>query len=241
MAERIQKIIASAGLMSRRAAEEAIRAGRVSRNGETAALGDSADPSTDLICLDGKPLHPQEEKVYLMLHKPRGVVTTMSDEKGRRTVFDLVSELGLRVYPVGRLDLDSEGLLLMTNDGAFANRVMHPSHEIRKCYETWVKGDHIDDALIGLNKPMRIDAYLIRPAQVRLLRRLNDREAVLSVTIHEGRNRQVRKMCEAVGLRVTRLLRVSEGSLRLGDLPSGKWRFLTKEEIESFDAKDVHT
>ena len=235
MAERLQKIIASAGLMSRRAAEEAIRAGRVTCNGQTASIGDIADPSMDEILLDGRPVHLQEEKIYLMLHKPRGVVTTMSDEQGRKTVADLVKDVGMRVYPVGRLDLDSEGLLLMTNDGNFANRVMHPSHEFSKCYETWVKGKNIEDAVTALGRPMWIDGYQIRPAAVRLLRRISETEAKLSITIHEGRNRQVRKMCEAVGLRVTKLLRVSEGKLQLGELPSGKWRFLTKEEIKSFD------
>lgn len=235
MAERLQKIIASAGLMSRRAAEDAIRAGRVTCNGHTASIGDIADPTQDQIFLDGRPVLPREEKVYLMLHKPRGVVTTMCDEQGRKTVADLVKDVGARVYPVGRLDLDSEGLLLMTNDGDFANRVMHPSHEVSKCYETCVKGENIDDAVTALIQPMRIDGYQIRPATVLTLRRISDTEAKLSITIHEGRNRQVRKMCEAVGLRVTRLLRVSEGKLQLGQLPTGKWRFLTKEEIKSFD------
>ena len=221
--------------MSRRAAEEAIRAGRVSCNGQIASIGDTADPAADRICLDGRPVVPQNEKVYLMLHKPRGVVTTMSDEKGRKTVFDLVRDVGVRVYPVGRLDLDSEGLLLMTNDGDFAERVMHPSHEVEKCYETWVKGDDLDDAVKALMQPMQIDGYRIRPAEVSLLRRTSEREAVLSVTIHEGRNRQVRKMCESVGLRVTRLLRVREGELLLGRLPAGSWRRLSNEEIKSFD------
>lgn len=221
--------------MSRRAAEEAIRAGRVSCNGQIASIGDTADPAADRICLDGRPVVPQNEKVYLMLHKPRGVVTTMSDEKGRKTVFDLVRDVGVRVYPVGRLDLDSEGLLLMTNDGNFAERVMHPSREVEKCYETWVKGDDLDDAVKALMQPMQIDGYRIRPAEVSLLRRTSEREAVLSVTIHEGRNRQVRKMCESVGLRVTRLLRVREGELLLGRLPAGSWRRLTNEEIKSFD------
>ena len=235
MAERLQKIIAAAGLMSRRSAEEAIRAGRVTCNGQTASLGDVAEPGEDVICLDGTPVFQQEQKTYLMLHKPRGVVTTMSDERGRRSVADLVTDVGVRVYPVGRLDLDSEGLLLMTNDGDFANRLMHPSHEVDKCYETWVTGNEIEAAAKALEQPMRIDGYQILPARVRLLRRLSEQEALLAITIHEGRNRQVRKMCEAVGLRVTRLLRVSEGKLRLGNLPSGKWRYLTKEEIESFD------
>ena len=235
MAERLQKIIASAGLMSRRAAEEAIRAGRVSCNGRIASLGETAEPGQDQIYLDGLPVVPQERKIYLMLHKPRGVVTSMNDEQGRRSVADLVKDVGARVYPVGRLDLDSEGLLLMTNDGDFANRVMHPSHEVSKCYETWVKGSNMDAAVKSLGQPMRIDGYEIRPATVRLLRRISEQEALLSITIHEGRNRQVRKMCESVGLRVTRLLRVSEGSLHLGDLPSGSWRNLTKEEIKSFE------
>ena len=221
--------------MSRRAAEEAIRAGRVSCNGQIASLGDSAEPGQDCICLDGRTVLPRVEKVYLMLHKPRGVVTTMSDEQGRRTVAELVKDVGVRVVPVGRLDLDSEGLLLMTNDGDFANRVTHPSHEIGKNYEVWVRGNELDAAVKALGQPMRIDGYEIRPAVVRLLRRNGADEALLSVTIHEGRNRQIRKMCEAVGLRVTRLLRVGEGKLRLGDLPSGKWRYLTKEEIDSFD------
>lgn len=227
--------MAAAGLMSRRAAEEAIRAGRVSVNGKPVSVGDRADPEADDIRLDGKPLKTEEEKIYLALHKPRGVVTTMSDEKGRKSVADLVAGLGVRVYPVGRLDLNSEGLLLMTNDGDFANRVTHPSHEINKCYHTWVSGDKLEDAAQRLSRPMMIDGYAIRPAEVQLLRRLGEQEALLSVTIHEGRNRQVRKMCQQVGLRVKRLLRVSEGAVRLGDLPAGKWRALTKEEIASFD------
>lgn len=235
MAERLQKIISAAGLMSRRSAEEAIRAGRVTLNGQTASLGAVADPERDELRLDGVPVSSRQKKVYLMLHKPRGVVTTMSDEKGRKTVTELVLDVGARVYPVGRLDLDSEGLLLMTNDGDFANRVMHPSHEVSKCYHTWVTGDGLPAAVQALAQPMTIDGYAIRPAQVRLLRLLGERGALLSVTIHEGRNRQVRRMCEAVGLRVTRLMRVSEGGVRLGELPSGKWRFLTKEEIESFE------
>ena len=234
MAERLQKIIAEAGLMSRRAAEEAIAAGRVTLNGSPASLGDRADPARDSLCLDGVPLAASQKKIYLMLHKPRGVVTTMSDEKGRKTVADLVKSVGARVYPVGRLDLDSEGLLLMTNDGDFANRLMHPSHEVTKCYHTWVKGENPDEAAKRLAQPMIIDGTAIRPAEVSVLQGYSDREALLAITIHEGRNRQVRKMCEQVGLRVTRLLRVCEGTLCLGNLPSGKWRYLTKEEIESF-------
>lgn len=235
MAERLQKIIAAAGLMSRRAAEDAIRDGRVLLNGATASIGEIADPDRDNILVDGKQVETRERRVYLMLHKPRGVVTTMSDEKGRKSVADLVKDAGERVFPVGRLDLDSEGLLLMTNDGDFANRLMHPSHEVSKCYHTWVTGDDLDSAVQRLSQPMSIDGYAIHPAKVQLLRRIGARGALLSVTIHEGRNRQVRKMCETVGLRVTRLMRVSEGPLRLGELPSGKWRYLTEDEIRAFD------
>ena len=219
--------------MSRRAAEEAIRAGRVTVNGHTAVLGESAVPDIDEIRVDGRLLREQSEKVYILLHKPRGVVTTMSDEKGRKSVADLVHIPNVRVFPVGRLDLDSEGLLLLTNDGDFAQRLTHPSHEVEKCYRVWVRGEDLENAPARLAAPMRIDGYPIRPAFVRLVRLLNQREALLSVTIHEGRNRQVRKMCEAVGLRVTRLVRVSEGGVKLGDLPSGQWRYLSKDEIHS--------
>ena len=233
MRERLQKIIAVAGLMSRRAAEECLAAGRVTVNGRPASPGDKADPETDRICVDGKALPSAEEKVYLILNKPRGYVCTLSDEKGRRTVAELVRGAGTRLYPVGRLDLNSEGLLLMTNDGDFANRVMHPSHEIEKTYQTWVEGEDLESAAERLSRPMTIDGYAIRPARVELLER-TERGLCLSVTIHEGRNRQVRKMCQQAGLRVTRLRRVREGSLSLGDLPGGRWRHLTEEELESF-------
>ena len=229
MAERIQKLISEAGLMSRRAAEQAILAGRVLVNGEAAELGRRADPETDEILVDGKRLVPAERKVYLMLNKPRGYVTSLHDEKGRRCVEELVRGVGVRVYPVGRLDLNSEGLLLLTNDGEFANRVMHPSHEMDKCYHTWVKGEDIPGAVAILQSPLEIDGYRIRPAKVEIQRETPD-GAVLSVTIHEGRNRQVRKMCEQAGLKVTRLLRVSEGGLSLGDLRPGCWRELSEEE-----------
>ena len=157
MSERLQKIISASGLMSRRAAEEAILAGRVLVNGRRAELGDKADPSCDSILVDGKALPVRDDKVYIMLNNPRGVVTSLLDEKGRTDVSELVSELGVRLYPVGRLDMYSEGLLLMTNDGNFANRVMHPSHEVRKTYRTWVKGECGDKALSLLRSPMEID------------------------------------------------------------------------------------
>lgn len=230
MKERLQKIISASGLMSRRAAEELIAAGKVSVNGVTAALGDKAEAGTDRILVDGKALPSAGEKLYIMLNKPRGYVTTLSDEKGRKNVSELVKELGTRLYPVGRLDMYSEGLLLMTNDGDFANRLMHPSHQVDKCYHTWVKGEDMGWAVELLRCPMEIDGYVTSPAQVDILE-LKGEEALLGITIHEGRNRQVRKMCEAAGLKVTRLMRVSEGGVELGTLKSGRWRRLTEEEL----------
>lgn len=231
MAERLQKIIAAAGLMSRRTAEEYISAGRVSVNGRTAALGDKADAENDRILVDGKELPSTGEKVYIMLNKPKGYVTTLKDEKGRKDVSRLVEELGVRVYPVGRLDLNSEGLLLMTNDGDFANRLMHPSHEVTKTYHTWVLGKDMAQAVEGLRQPMELEGYTTRPARAEIIKLLPG-GALLSISIHEGRNRQVRKMCQAVGLKVTRLKRVSEGGLELGDLAPGQWRHLSRDELE---------
>lgn len=228
MKDRLQKILSARGLASRRKAEEWIAAGRVQVNGETAALGDSADPDVDEICVDGKPLPDLKENVYIMLNKPRGYVTTLSDEKGRENVAQLVADCGARVYPVGRLDMDSEGLLILTNDGEFANRLMHPKHEVDKTYQVTVQGYH-EAALVLLRRPIELDGYRIKPPQVKLLRNDGQR-AKLLVTIHEGRNRQVRRMCDAAGMKVVRLRRISEGSLRLGDLPLGKWRHLTQEE-----------
>ncbi|MBR2583110.1 MAG: rRNA pseudouridine synthase [Oscillospiraceae bacterium] len=230
MEERLQKIISAAGLASRRAAEELIASGRVCVNGAVASLGDKADPARDRITVDGKSLAPAEEKVYIMLNKPRGYVTTLSDEKGRRTVVDLVDEIGLRLYPVGRLDMNSEGLLIMTNDGELADRLMHPRGGAEKCYRTTVTGTDIPAAAEKLKESMTIDGYQTRGARVEI-ERLTDNGGVLLITIGEGRNRQVRKMCEQVGLRVTRLCRISEGALKLGDLKSGRWRELTRAEI----------
>ena len=230
MTERLQKILSSRGVASRRASEELIKAGRIRVNGQISALGDSADPEKDEILLDGKPLPIRQENVYIMLHKPRGYVTTLSDEKGRPDVSQLVADCGMRVYPVGRLDMDSEGLLLLTNDGAFANTLMHPKHEVNKVYEVWVRGHH-PGAPALLSRPIELDGYRIKPPQVKLAREEGNKAKYL-VTIHEGRNRQVRRMCEAAGMTVTRLRRVAEGKLKLGDLPLGKWRYLSDAEIE---------
>lgn len=229
MKARLQKIIADRGICSRRKAEQWILDGRVQCNGRVASLGDSADPDVDEILLDGSPLPSAEAKVYLMLHKPRGYVTTLSDEKGRQNAAQLVADCGVRVYPIGRLDMDSEGLLLFTNDGEFANQLMHPKHEVKKTYHVWVTGYH-GAALSLLGRRVTLDGYTIRTPEIKLLSAENDR-AKIAVTIHEGRNHQVRRMCALAGLNVGRLKRIKEGCISLGDLPMGKWRYLTDNEI----------
>lgn len=229
MKERLQKIISASGLCSRRAAEKLISEARVRVNGAIASLGESADPDTDIILVDGRALPSAGKRTYIMLNKPRGFVTTLSDEKGRATVRDLVADCGKRVYPVGRLDMDSEGLIIFTDDGEFANALMHPRYEIVKCYETLVSGD-AESGLPILRSALDIDGYIIRPAEVEVLGREGDK-TLLSISIHEGRNRQVRKMCEKASLKVHRLKRISEGPLQLGDLPLGKWRELNENEV----------
>ena len=228
--ERIQKILSTAGVCSRRQAESYILAGRVTVNGTVAQLGDRADMEHDSILVDGKPLPTVPNKLYLMLNKPRGYVTTLSDERGRKTVAQLVTDCGERVYPVGRLDMDSEGLLILTNDGEFAQQMAHPSHEKEKEYHVTVSG-----SLNGCVERMAAltqleDGTPIVPAQVRVVKKAAG-EWTISVTIHQGLNRQVRRMCALVGLKVHRLQRVREGGLTLGGLALGKWRTLTAEEL----------
>lgn len=230
MKERLQKLIASAGLCARRTAEEWIAAGRVCVNGAVASLGDRADPETDTVTVDGAPLPGKPGAVYLMLHKPRGYVTTLSDEYGRRTAAELVADCGVRVYPVGRLDRDSEGLLLFTNDGELAQRVLHPRHQVDKVYLVTVRGD-IRGAAERLMAITQLDGEPIAPAQAAEVTR-HEGQAVLRVTIHQGKNRQVRRMCAQIGLHVVRLQRIQEDSLLLGDLPAGKWRYLTDQELQ---------
>ncbi len=230
MEERIQKLISACGLASRRAAEEWIAAGRVSVNGEKAHLGDRADLDRDAVLVDGRPLVPGGGRTYLMLNKPRGYVTTLSDEKGRKTVADLVEGCGVRVWPVGRLDLDSEGLLLLTDDGALTHQLLHPSHEVEKEYLVWVTGN-VNKALPLLSAPMALDGETLSPARVR---RGRDSGGVhqLSIIIHQGKNRQVRRMCAQAGLEVLRLKRVREGTLSLDRaLKAGQWRNLTDREL----------
>ena len=229
MAERLQKILSARGVASRRTAETWIQQGRVTVNGIPARLGDTADPEQDENLLDGKPLPQGQEPVYILLNKPRGYVTTLSDEQGRPNAAQLVADCGVRVYPVGRLDMDSEGLLLFTNDGAFANALMHPKHQVKKTYDVWVTG-YVPGAEIRLARPIELDGYTIRKPEVKLLKAEGNR-ARLRVTIHEGRNRQIRRMCQAAGMTVTRLRRIREGSLSLGDLAPGAWRYLTREEV----------
>ena len=229
MTDRIQKIIASRGVASRRKAEEMILAGRVSCNGVICTLGQSADPDMDEILIDGQKLPEVAKHVYIMLHKPRGFVTTLSDEKGRINAAQLI-DCGQRVYPVGRLDMDSEGLLLFTNDGEFANLLMHPRHNVDKVYKVYVTG-FSQQAAVRLLQPMELDGYLLRKTEVTVLQNRADGSAVLTITIHEGRNRQVRRMCAIAGMQVQRLIRIAEGSLQLGALPKGKWRYLTDREV----------
>lgn len=200
-------------------------------NGVTARIGDKADLEQDRVTVDGKPISQQKPTVWLMLHKPRGYVTTLADEKGRKTAAQLVADCGFRVWPVGRLDLNSEGLLLFTNDGEGTHRLLHPSHEVEKEYRVTVIGN-VDRALPILSGPLDLDGEPLAPARVELLHRSGNGGEV-SVTIHQGKNRQVRRMCALAGLEVKRLCRVREGSLCLDGLETGKWRFLTQTEIGS--------
>jgi len=228
--ERLQKLISASGLASRRAAEEWITAGRVTVNGEKAHLGDRADLDRDTVLVDGRPLEPGGGRTCLMLNKPRGYVSTLSDEKGRRTAADLVAGCGVRVWPVGRLDMDSEGLLLFTDDGALTQRLLHPSHQVEKEYLVWVTGN-VSKALPLLSAPMVLDGEAVAPARVR---RGRDSGGVhqLSITVHQGKNRQVRRMCAQAGLEVLRLKRIREGAVSLDRaLKPGEWRPLTREEL----------
>lgn len=230
---RLQKYLSDCGLMSRRAAEEEIRAGKIRVNGEPALLGQKIDPETDEITYKGQKVEKKADAKYVcvMLNKPRGYLTSMSDDHGRPCVSELVQDVGCRVYPCGRLDMDSEGLLLLTNDGELANRLTHPRHHIPKTYHVRVEGHLGQEQLDVLNKPMQIDDYTTRPAEVTLVRS-GPGYTVLSFVLHEGRNRQIRKMCGKVGLKVLELKRVAEGEITLGNLKPGMWKKLNYTQIE---------
>ncbi len=226
---RLQKFFSDCGVLSRRAAEEAIKKGLVKVNGRVAELGMSIDPESDTVEYAGRRLRPrgaEEGRTYILLHKPCGYVTTLHDEKDRPTVASLTHGVGRRVYPVGRLDFNSEGLLLLTDDGDLTLRLTHPRHRIPKLYEVTVTAAPTREQLEALRSPMELDGYRLLPVKVEKVS-----ETLLCMTLYEGRNRQIRRMCEAVGLRIKRLTRTAIGDLTLGDLPRGKWRHLTPDEV----------
>lgn len=229
---RLQKYMADAGIMSRRAAEQEIINGNVSVNGHVAELGAKIDPRNDVISYRGKRIrYEKKEYTYIMINKPRGYLSTTTDDRGRKCVTDLLDGVSARVYPVGRLDLVSEGILLLTDDGELKNRLTHPKHSIGKVYRVKVAGKVSDEQMEILTSELVIDDYKIQPVQVNITGE-DDGGTVLKMTLFEGRNRQIRKMCEAAGLTVKRLSRVSIGNLKLDGLPVGKWRYLEKHEVD---------
>ncbi len=231
---KLQKYFTDCGIMSRRAAEAEISAGKVKVNGAVAKLGDRIDPNLDTVEYNGHIVRQKaEERICVMLNKPRGYVTTMSDEKNRPTVAALVSNVGRRVYPIGRLDMDSDGLLLLTDDGELANKLTHPRHEIPKIYLVTVSGKVSTEQLHALSSPMNIDGYEILPVKTEIWEysRKNN-ETILKMTLYEGRNRQIRKMCSLVELNITKLSRVAIGELTLSGVGVGKWRILNKDELD---------
>ena len=227
---RLQKHLAECGVASRRKAEELIEMGKVKVNGHVATIGTKVDPKRDKITVRGKTVIANTTKMYIMLHKPRGFVTTANDEKGRKCVTDLVKDAPVRLFPVGRLDMNSEGLLLMTNDGEFANRLTHPSYHVNKTYRVTVKGDVVDEKIIELKEGIVLDGEKTLPCDCFVAERKADR-TVLIFIIQEGRNRQIRRMCEAVNLEVLRLKRTEIAGVKLGMLPRGSWRPLNEREM----------
>lgn len=235
---RLQKYLSECGVLSRRAAETEISAGRVTVNGIPAQLGDKIDPETDEVVWNGRKIRPKNDGqggcTYILLNKPAGYVTTLSDEKGRRTIADLIADAGTRLYPVGRLDQYSDGLLLCTDDGELTNKITHPSHHISKTYIGILTARLDDRAMRELGVPFEVDGYMLRPFEVRRLgyKKAGNADAtVVEFVLHEGRNREIRKICAHHGYKLARLTRVAIGNLPLGDLPSGKWRHLTDEEV----------
>ena len=238
---RLQKFLSEAGVASRRKAEEMIRNGSVKVNGVTAQIGDSVDPKRDTVTVKGKKVRKESNMRYILLNKPRGYVTTTDDELGRKCVLELVRDVKERVYPVGRLDRVSEGALILTNDGAFANAMMHPSRHVPKTYKVTVRPDVTAEKIDLLSTGIELDGRMTAPADVWVISR-DEGRAVLEIVLYEGRNRQIRRMCEAVDLEVARLRRVSIGSVKLGMLQTGEWRDLTPAEVESlFKAAGMKT
>lgn len=227
---RLQKYLSMCAVASRRKAEELIAQGKVKVNGKVAQIGDKISPKHDTVTVSGRKIVGSRKHYYIMLHKPRGYITTMDDEMGRKCVAELVRDVGARVYPVGRLDKDSEGLLLMTNDGEFANHMTHPSKHIPKTYRVTVRPDVTEDMLTAFATGMEIDGRITAPADAHIIEK-QDNRVVMEIVLYEGRNRQIRKMCELLGLEVARLKRTSMGSLKLGMLPPGKWRELKEDEV----------
>ncbi len=230
---RIQKFFTDCDILSRRAAEQAIRDGKVLVNGIPAEIGQKISPSTDIVEYEGKIIKPPKNGsyTYVMLNKPRGFLSTVTDERGRRCVTELVTDVGVRLYPIGRLDMDSEGLLLMTNDGDLTYRLTHPRHEIPKIYHVTVAGSVSPEQKKALSSPMDIDGYQILPVKTQIVNTKND-NTTLCMTLYEGRNRQIRKMCERQNLKVLTLRRIAIGTLTLDGLPLGKWKHLTKEQVQ---------
>ena len=226
---RLQKYLSACGVCSRRTAEKYITDGRVTVNGRVAALGESVNEATDAVCVDGREVSLPEEHTYIMLHKPKGYVTTLSDPQGRPTVAELVADAGVRLFPVGRLDFQSEGLLILTDDGETANRLSHPSHEVRKTYRVWVRGENPAGSAEAMRRPVTYQNVTYMAAEVSIIKASESR-ATLDITVREGKNHEVRNMCAAVGLRVERLVRLRQGELVLGTLASGQWRYLTPKE-----------
>lgn len=230
---RVSKYFTDCGILSRRTAEEEIHRGNITVNGKTAEIGQKIDPEKDVVSYKGKTVRIPAKKTYhyIMLNKPRGFVTTMSDDKGRHSVTELISGVGTRVYPIGRLDMDSNGLLLLTDDGELTNRLTHPSHDIPKIYLVTVAGRITEQQLVTLKSPLVLDGYRIRPVEVQIVRS-DSQVTLLRMTLFEGRNRQIRRMCEIAGLKIKALTRVAIGAVKLGDLPDGAWRYLSNKEIQ---------
>ena len=236
---RIQKLLADAGYCSRRRAEALIQAGKVKRNGHPVKLGDKASPKDTITVSGEKVLIPRKRTMrYIMLHKPRGYVTTVSDEQGRRTVIDLLHGIDERVYPIGRLDRNSEGLLLLTNDGAFANGIMHPSRHVSKTYRVTVRPAVTEEQLVKLETGVELDGVKTAPAIVHVLHKEPGR-VVMEMILHEGKNREIRRMCEALGLEVARLRRTQIGGVKMGMLKQGDWRDLTEKEVKNLLANPL--